>query len=176
MSATISLTDSDVFTALRTFLTSILLAGTEVVQGQDNRVPMPIGDFVTMTAKSNSRIELNHTVYTDPGTNPGSEAYVTPSEFVIQLDFYGTNSAQNAKITESLFRSQSALDSFSNANIKPLYADNPVQIPLINGEEQYEQRWKVDAHIQYNPAVTMPQDFAAALTINVISVEATYPL
>lgn len=176
MSAAISLADSDVFTSLRTFLLGVLLTGTEVVQGQDNGVPMPKGDFVTLTSKENSRIETNVVSYVDPGINPGSAVVLTSSEYVIQMDFYGANSAQNAKITEALFRDGYALTAFTNSNIKPLYADGPIQIPLVNAEEQYEQRWKLDAHIQYNPAVTVSQDFAAALTVNTISVEATYPI
>ncbi len=172
----ISITDVDIFTALRTFILACIPSGLEVVKGQDNGVPMPSGNFCTMTAKGNGRIEMNVESYTDSGTNPGIAGHMIPSEFIIQLDFYGTNSAQNAKIIEGLSRSDFALTTFSNANIKPLYASEPQQIPLINGEEQYEQRWKSDFHIQYNPVITTSQDFAGALAINVISVEATYPL
>jgi hypothetical protein len=173
--ATISITDATIFTALRTFILACIPSGLEVVQGQDNGVPMPAGNFCAMTAKSNGRLEWNVDNYTDPVSTVGTVNTMTPSEFVVQLDFYGTNSAQNAKIIEALSRSQFALSSFSNVSIKPLYADDPQQMPLINGEQQYEQRWKMDFHIQYNPIIYNPQEFADTLDINVISVEATYP-
>lgn len=174
--ATISKTDADIFTALRTFILACIPSGLEVVLGQGNGVPMPTGNFCAMTPKANGRIEMNVDGYTDPVSTVGTVNTMTPSEFVAQLDFYGTNSAQNAKIVESLSRSQFALTSFSDAAIKPLYASEPQQIPLINGEQKYEQRWKMDFHIQYNPVIQAPQEFAGALAINVISVEATYPI
>jgi hypothetical protein len=61
------------------------------------------------------------------------------------------------------------------ANIQPLYADNPTQMPLIDGEAQYEQRWKLTASLQYNPIVTVSQDFADTLTLTLDEVDATFP-
>lgn len=172
---TISLADSDVFTSLRAFLLVCIPSGMEVVKGQDNGVPMPAGNFCTMTPKSNGRIETNTVTYTDPVSTIGTSNNKTASEFVVQLDFYGSNSANNAKIVETLARSEFAYSQFTNIGIKPLYAEDPIQIPLINGEEQYEQRWKMDFHMQYNPVVTTPQDFAGTLAISTVSVERAYP-
>lgn len=175
MAVTISITDTDIFTALRTFILACVPSGLEVVKGQDNGVPMPSGNFCTMTAISNGRIEWNVTTYTDPVNTLGTSNQMTPSEFVAQLDFYGSNSAQNSKIVESISRSDFGMSQFTNANIKPLYASEPQQIPLINGEEQYEQRWKVDFHLQYNPVVQTSQDFAGTLSVSTVNVERAYP-
>lgn len=52
--------------ALRAFLLAILPTGTEVVQGQDNRVPEPSeGDFVVMTPLRRDRLATNTDTYND---------------------------------------------------------------------------------------------------------------
>lgn len=57
---------SAIMTALGNFLASILPAGVLVVQGQDNRVPEPIGaDFVIMTPIMRQRLETNVDTYSD---------------------------------------------------------------------------------------------------------------
>ena len=50
MAITLSITEDMVLTALRTFLLSVLPAGVEVVQGQNNRTPEPAAnDYIVMT-------------------------------------------------------------------------------------------------------------------------------
>ena len=57
---TVSPTQSDVFTALRSFLIAILPAGVDVVQGLDNRVAEPKDtDFVVMTELFRQRLSTN---------------------------------------------------------------------------------------------------------------------
>ncbi|MGZ2484275.1 hypothetical protein ACVITL_002798 [Rhizobium pisi] len=59
-------TQSNILTALRSFLLAVLPAGTEVVQGQENRVPEPIGDdFVIMTPFLQNRLATNIDTYAD---------------------------------------------------------------------------------------------------------------
>ena len=48
-------------------------------------------------------------------------------------------------------------------------------MPLTDSEQQYEQRWMATAVLQFNPVVTVPQDFANALTINLVDVDERYP-
>lgn len=53
-------TQSNILTALRTFLLSVLPANTEVVRGQDNQVPEPsVNDFVVMTPIIQKRLATN---------------------------------------------------------------------------------------------------------------------
>lgn len=62
----LSLTEAQTLTALRTFLLSVLPSGTEVVRGLDNRVPEPAGaNFVTMTPISRTRLGTNIDNYQD---------------------------------------------------------------------------------------------------------------
>jgi hypothetical protein len=165
---TISIVDQDVFTALRTFITSVLPAGTEVVQSQDNGVPMPIGGFVAMNNAGTKRLSTNIGAYTT-----GTKSVTASLEYSIQLDFYGADASAWANIVQVMFRDQYATDLLP-VNIQPLYADDPMQIPLINGEGQYEQRWKLTAVLQYNPIIAAAQQSATSLTIGLKEIESTF--
>ena len=48
MSVILDINDQDVFTAMRTFLKSFIPTTVQIVQAQDNKVPMPKGGFITM--------------------------------------------------------------------------------------------------------------------------------
>lgn len=171
MTVSIDIVDQQVFGALRAFLLAVLPSGTEVVQGQDNRVAMPLGGFVTMNNAGQTRLTTNVSTY---APTAGTKSVLTETKYDIQLDFYGPASQSWAALTQALFRDAFATDSMP-ANIQPLYADNPTQMPLIDGEAQYEQRWKLTASLQYNPIVTVSQDFADTLTLTLDEVDATFP-
>ena len=226
----VSITDSQVFTVLRSFLIGILPAGTEVFRGQGNRVPEPEGaDFVVMTPGSKKRLSTNfdglttidftgsiasttltvtaisggnlfvgatlsgfgmaaNTIITMLGTGTGGTGTYTISpsqtlssvtmwtgssnveqdtQYTVQLDIHGPSSADNAQIISTLFRDQYATSQFalSGLEMAPFYADDPKQIPFINGEQQYEDRWVIDAVMQINPVVSVPLQFASQLEV-----------
>ena len=101
-----------------------------------------------------------------------------PTEVVIQLDVHGPNGGDNMQIISTAFRDGYAVDFFTAANpaISPLYADDGKQIPFINAEQQFENRWILEAYIQADQAITnIPQQFAGTLKVGIINVEATYP-
>ena len=54
----------------------------------------------------------------------------------------------------------------------PLYADDARMVPFVDAEEQYEQKWSVDARFQLNPTTTIPQQYAAAVTLEMVEVPA----
>lgn len=170
MSVTIDITDQDVFTALVTFFNSFLPFGTQVVQGQDNLVSMPKGSFVCMTNAGMDRLSFNVDSYDSIAQ---SKSILTPTNYAIQLDFYGPTSQTWAMQTQALFRDEYATAIFPS-NIQPLYADNPVQIPLIDGEDQYEQRWKLTASLQYNPILSTSQQSMVAVDIELAPIDQTF--
>ncbi len=174
MTVSISITDTDVFSALRTFLLASLPSGTEVIQAQNNGVPMPLGGFVAMNNAGTKRLATNVDTYVDPGTNPGTKDVLMKAEYHIDLDFYGPNSAAWANTIQALFRDEYATSSFPS-NIQPLYADDPVQVPFIDGEQQYEQRWRMTTVLQYDPVVSVSQDFAGTLTVGIVEIDTKYP-
>jgi hypothetical protein len=62
----LSLTQSNIQTALVSFLTSFLSSSVEVVEGQDNRVPEPeSSDFVVFTVMRRDRLSTNVDSYAD---------------------------------------------------------------------------------------------------------------
>lgn len=171
--ATISLTQSALLTALRSFLLG-LYAG-EVVQAQDNRVPMPLGSFCTMTAMYITPLSMSFDTYTDPGTNPGTANNQRSTQWRVQLDFYGPGAADSATIIAQTVRTEYACTQLVASGMQPLYASEPKNTTLINAEQQFENRWTVDFIAQFNPIVTTPMDFAAQLDIGLADVDVTFP-
>lgn len=170
MSVTINIDDQDIFAALIVFFKTFIPSNVEIVQAQDNLVAMPKGGFITMNNSEMNRLSFNVDDY-----NPAlQEKYIlTPTRYVVQLDFYGPDSQIWAMQTQALFRDQYATDIFP-ANIQPLYADDPVQIPLIDGEEQYEQRWKISANLQYNPLLTTSQQSMLDVVVDLAPIDQTF--
>ncbi|ACR29219.1 phage neck terminator protein [Burkholderia glumae] len=182
MAVTISLTESDVYAALRIFLLGVLPTGVEVVKAQDNGVGEPVGaDFVTINSIAAPRLATNVVTYDDPvgagGSGPGTRSAMQAIQMRLQLDVHGPNSADNAAIISTLFRDEYACVAIGtvNSNIQPLYCENPRQMPFINGENQYEQRWIIELALQYNPITQSPQDFFDEITPEIVNVDAAYP-
>jgi hypothetical protein len=83
----------------------------------------------------------------------------------IQLDIHGPNSPDNTQVILTLFRTEAGVEAFeaTGYGVTPLYASDPRQLPFIDGEEQFEDRWTFDLSFQVDFAVTTPQDFATSL-------------
>lgn len=171
--ATISIIDTDCYTALRSYLLVLAPAGAEVVQGIQNELAMPKGDFCVMTSSQMVRLATNVTTY-DPLVGTGQKEVLTAIRYPFQVDFYGPNSQPWATMAKSLFRDSFAVDMFPS-NIVPLHADDAVQMPLIDSEAQFEQRWRMSMSVQYNPVTTVGQDFATSLSATIKEVDAYYP-
>lgn len=158
-------------TVLRAFLLAVLPAGIECISGQDNRVAEPLAaDYVVMTPTLRGRLGTNVSAYADL-TGSGTRRIAQATQLTIQLDVHGPNGADNAQVIATLLRDTAACQAFkaSGLDAQPLYATDPRQVPFFNGESQFEDRWIVDAAVQVNPAVTIGQDFAAAIRIGIDS-------
>lgn len=169
MAVVIDIDDQDVFKAMRVFLQSFIPSTVQVVQAQDNRVPMPKGGFVTMNNTGMDRLSFNIDSY---AVNQ-DKTILTPTRYSMQLDFYGPTSQEWAMQTVALFRDDYATEIFPS-NIQPLYADDPVQIPLIDGEAQYEQRWKLVASLQYNPILSTTKQSMLGVDIGLAPIDQTF--
>jgi hypothetical protein len=162
-----SITLDSVFTTLRDFLLGILPSQVEVVQGQANRVPMPQGDdFIVMTP---IRFEkLAQTVHevtapTSPAPALGTDEISRSTAIHIQLDVYGGQADANASTITTLFQDSYGAEAMAGSGIAPLYAEDPFQLPLVAGEQQWIQRWTVRIGLHGHIAVTVPQAFADTL-------------
>lgn len=172
-------------TAVRAFVLDTIGsdgATIEVVKGQDNRVPAPASDnYVVMTSMLQAMLETNTTTYHDGAFDPtpgaGERKDLAPRDVTVQLDFHGPASMDLCTLVHAMTRTSYATDLFvqSGFDVTPLYATEPRQQGFVNGEQQVENTWIVDLHVQCNPLITSPQDFADELAIGVISVDATYP-
>lgn len=170
MSVTIDIIDQDVFLALVTFFQTFIPSNVEIVQQQDNRVPMPKGSFISMNNAGMNRLSFNVDTY-DSETQ---EKFILSSIiYDIQLDFYGALAQSWAAEMVTLFRDEYATKLFPK-NIQPLYADDPIQIPLISGESQYIQRWKLIAKFQYKPTITTYQESMLEAIINPVSIDSSF--
>jgi hypothetical protein len=186
MTTTLSITQSAVLGIVRGFLLSILPAGVEVVKGQDNRVPEPSSpNYVVMTPLFQPRLRTNIDTYDDTfdplnpdPAAPGFKMSEQGTELRLQLDVHGPASADNSVVITTLWRDAIGCEFFaaSDFDIAPLYCDDPKQTAFIDEGAQYEDRWTIDAHLQFNPVVTTGQQFAGNLgPIGLVNVEATYP-
>lgn len=181
--AVVDITEAMLYTDMGNFLT--LLYGTdagapEVIRGQGNRTASPPVTTSTDTADAAGFIILQFFAGKRTTTNQHTfnstaqtQAVQSNTQGRFQLDFYGKVSEDWARIFITLFR-----DQFGCANLvvcQPLWADEAIQAALVDGEEQWEERWMVEAYIQFNPTVTAPQQSALALSVKVINVDVTYP-
>lgn len=180
MSATINVTESDLMTALRGFLFSVVDSLYEVDRGQDNRVSMPDGKFIVMTTLVMPELNKPYSTYTD-GLKSGTEHTHQTKEWICQLDIYSKEAATVAATIATLMRSSWGVRQFaeqtkhSHFTLAPLYAGEPHQNSMINGEKQYENRWTLDLHLQFTVVIDTPAQFADKLTIKTVSVDTSFP-
>lgn len=163
----------DVYTALSALIASVVPTGVEIVQGIDNRVPMPESAFVQMTAIAQYRLRTNEDTWETTG-DPTTIESEMGARLDVQIDCYGPDSLAWATMLQTLLRDEYACDALA-PTCQPLYAEDPRMIPLTNGEDQYEQRWLVMAVLQYNPITSTPMQFADTLDLTLINVDEAYP-
>ena len=167
----VDMSEDQAFVGLKAFL--FLITGVEISQGQLNRVPEPGNtqghDFIIMTALRRVRLATNYreTVAADI---PSAILVQQATRIDIQLDVYGPQSTNYGQAITTLFRDDFGCDFLSPYGIQPLYCDDGRQMPLVNGEEQYEARWMILASLQANPAVSTPAQFADTVAANIVEV------
>lgn len=152
---TSSITVDQVIDALAAFLVPFM-PGAQIVRAQVNRVALPSNPCAVLTELLQVDLSVPATDY-QPLANTAT--IYGPSRIDVQIDFYGAQAGEFCKTVKTAFRSHWGFAHFP-ANIRPLYTSDGVQSPLLTGEQQYESRWTLTASIQYNPTVTVPQEFA----------------
>lgn len=163
---TSSISVDQVIDALAAFLAPFC-PGAQIARGQVNRVPMAPSPCVYLTEVLQVKLAVPNTDYRpdDDEADIGSRRRID-----IQMDFYGLPAGEFAAAVSTAFASHWGFAHFPS-NIKPLYTSDPVQAPLTTGEQQYESRWTSTAALQYNPTVTVPQEFADVVTPTIIQAD-----
>jgi len=170
MTLALSVTEDDVFTALRAFLLGFIDPAVEVVQGQNNRVPEPVAQtYIVMTPMHRSRLAVSVN-NPETGQGPTTTIIEANSQFDMQLDLHGPGGSDLATLIVALFMDQYGVDAFNGTPVAPLFATEGHQIPFVNGEDQYENRWVMTVAMQIKPTVSTPLQFAATLTPTVYPV------
>jgi hypothetical protein len=110
----------------------------------------------------------------------GAKSATQNAEVVVQLDFHSASGAgaDMAQTASTLLRDEYGVRLFADqipAIAVPLYADDPAQRPFFNEQQQVEWRWVLDAHLQVNQTVSVPQQYADQIQVTVIDVDAAYP-
>lgn len=158
-----SITIDAVIEALGAFLQPFVGAA-QIIRAQVNRVPPPHDSYVLLTELL--QVDLETPIDVDNGANAQTDI-TAPKRIDIQIDFYGPDSGDQCTAVKSIYRSAYAPAQFPDG-IKPLYCSDGHQTPLITGEQQYESRWTITASLQYNPTVSIPQQSANILAVNIL--------
>lgn len=178
MTITVTPTESQIFTALRTWLLTIVPAGVEVIGAFNNRVPEPAGEYVMMSPATKERLSTDVIEYTDsPELLPPVElkSFSQSAQINIQVDCYGTTSGDWTDAMTTLFRSEAGVEAFASSSLTPLWHDQPQHIALVDGEEQYEHRWMTVLHFQVTYTVNTSAQFMDEVTVKTVNVD-TLPL
>jgi hypothetical protein len=158
-----SIVIDSVIAALAAFIQPFA-SGVEIVRSQGNRVPPPPGAYIELTELTIVDIETPISIQVPAN----SQTNITgPARIDVQVDFYGLSAGDQCKAVKGVYRSAYAPAQFPDG-IKPLYCDDGHQRPLVTGEEQYLTRWTLTASLQYNPVVSIPSQFASALSVALI--------
>lgn len=166
-----SITETQVFTGLRAFVLAVTgLDGQYVLRAPLNAAAMPNGPFVLISALAQTPMATNAASYTAT-----TETISRSTDWVGQLDCYGANSGDMAQSLATLFRDDWGCEQLAPYGIQPLYAGDAHMLPLVNSEDLYEERWTLEVHVAYTPALSVPIDTADALALGLVNVERKYP-
>lgn len=112
---------------------------------------------------------------------PGLMTLEEGVELTLQIDCYsfpvqgaGQSAEDWATMLSTTLRDEYGCTQLA-PTLQPLYADEARMIPLVAGEDQYEERWSLDARFQYNPRTVIPEQYAEVLALELVNIEEAYP-
>lgn len=184
MSLTVAPTLQTFYAALASFIATVTgLPASNVVQGLPNRASMPLPGFVMFQAVNRRRLRFNIDTFDTTDSDPTQSTIEEGLELTVQIDCYGPQSTDAtvgacdwANMLSATLRDAYGCSFFEAvlAGCDPLYADEARMSPLVDGEDQYEERWSLDARFQLDVVTTIPQGYAEALDIELINVEEAF--
>jgi hypothetical protein len=147
-----------------------------VVQMPANRtsMPPPVPGFVGLVPRLQSRIMTNINRWDLQDPAPTAIEVEQAVRVEVACNFYGAAAADWATMFATVFRDEYGCRGLAPI-AAPLYCEDPIFAPLIDGEEEYESRWIVRAFMQYNPVTSTPMQFSDTLEANLINVDVEYP-
>lgn len=97
------------------------------------------------------------------------------TEVVMQVDVHGTAAGDNVQTISTAFRDAYGVSLFAGTGVTPLYAEDPRQLAFQPASVQFEDRWSIDLHMQADPTIAVPQQFADQANVTVIDVIEAFP-
>ena len=169
--------DQSIEAAVQAWVMSMLgLDILHVIPAHDNRVPPPGTPFVMVSHLLRRQYETAGSTYDGVSTETVSMGL----DYSFQIDSYGVNAADWAMIMQVLFKSgptAAFFEAWGQSNsftIDPMFCDDATHMPIVNEEEQYEERWTLKPHFCVLLSVATPQQFMTEFNVNLINVQATY--
>ena len=148
-----------------------IAAGTSIVE-QLTGTPGEIGTYEVSVSQ----------VLSSETMSAGAKTMIQSAEIVVQLDFHSSDltSSDFSQTVSTALRDEYGVDFFAALSaplngVVPLYADDPAQRPFINAENAWEYRWVLDAKLQVDQIVTVPQKYADAVDVTLADVSVLYP-
>lgn len=155
-------TVDDVIDALANYIA--LFTAAPIIRANVNRNPTPKSDFVVLTELLTKPLSKPVENYTNTG-----ETMIQKQQIDVQVDFYGWGVSDIALAFMGSVRT--IWQNYNHSSwLALLYCSDIVKSPIINAEEQYEQRWTLTVSMQYNVTLTVPQD-----TFNTVGVVESIP-
>ncbi|MHB8272822.1 phage neck terminator protein [Bradyrhizobium sp.] len=153
-----------------TLSSNLVTAGTTII----SQLTGPTGGAGTYQI-SQSQTVVSSTI------SAGGQTLQQALRITIQLDFHSANdtdAGDMASIVSTCLRDGFGVQQFANQSpnygVVPLYADDAIQAPYQNDQQQIEWRWVVSAVLQANAIVVLSQQFSDAVALDLVSVDATY--
>lgn len=161
--AVLAPTEDQTFDAVWAWVASLfdVSIAPQIFKGYQNLTATPYGTYVVISPSVKER--LNQGARTYAYTSPAALGTVTQersTKYSWQVDVYGPQATDWADVISIAWRTNTAADVLTGGAIVPLYADEPQQLNIVNGEDQYEARFMLKLYGQVNQTVTLAQQFA----------------
>jgi hypothetical protein len=127
-----------------------------IFKGFQNNTPTPLGSYVVIQEGVAERQDQGRQIY-DPIN--GLMHVKRGTMYSFQVDCYGPSGSDWANIIAIAWRSPWACDQFAGTEMRPLYADEPQQLNIVNGELEYESRFMCKLYLQATQSIALPQQF-----------------
>lgn len=177
MTLTVTPVQRSVYVAVKALVVTVTgLDPSLVLQGLPNRSAMPPAapGFVTMQLARLKQLRTPEETWDHTDVAPVALDVEQGTELRLQLDLYGATSGDWGVMLQTLLRNEAGCVALA-PTCQPLYASDAHLAPLDDSESQYEQRWTIEAILQYNPVTSVPMQFADTLAVTVINVDEAYP-
>ncbi|QCE32910.1 hypothetical protein FAI41_04495 [Acetobacteraceae bacterium] len=137
--------EAEIYQAVGDWVSSCLGEGFTVLQGQQNRTPPPLGNFVTMVISNKNRLSTNARQYQADQNVLVSASFL----FTLEVTCIGKDSGEAVMLLKTLWRDLSCCEFFQKylPSCAPVDSDLPHQEPLLTAEKQYEDKWALALHL-----------------------------